>query len=132
LAGEKAVTFEEVVDQAIDMIERRGQVSYRMLRRQFNLNDDSLDDLKYELIEIQQLAVDQDGKMLVWAGDSESTSSPVSAPTSPRQHQDHDPTSYTPRHLAEKILTSRSALEGERKQVTVLFADIITSRFLYC
>src|SRR5262245_53696412 len=34
------------------------------------------------------------------------------------------PLSYTPRHLAEKILTSRSALEGERKQVTVLFADV--------
>src|SRR3989449_2274884 len=34
------------------------------------------------------------------------------------------PQSYTPRHLAEKILTSRSALEGERKQVTVLFADL--------
>jgi len=32
-----------------------------------------------------------------------------------------DPRSYTPKHLAEKILTSRSALEGERKQVTVLF-----------
>ncbi len=32
--------------------------------------------------------------------------------------------SYTPKHLAEKILTSRSALEGERKQVTVLFADM--------
>jgi ribosomal protein L40E len=36
----------------------------------------------------------------------------------------HDPSSYTPTHLAEKILTSRAALEGERKQVTVLFADI--------
>src|SRR6266496_6439488 len=35
-----------------------------------------------------------------------------------------DPLSYTPKHLAEKILTSRSALEGERKQVTVLFADV--------
>jgi hypothetical protein len=35
-----------------------------------------------------------------------------------------DPRSYTPRHLAEKILTSRAALEGERKQVTVLFADV--------
>jgi class 3 adenylate cyclase/predicted ATPase len=35
-----------------------------------------------------------------------------------------DPRSYTPKHLAEKILTSRSALEGERKQVTVLFADL--------
>ena len=34
------------------------------------------------------------------------------------------PESYTPRHLAEKILTSRSALEGERKQVTVLFVDV--------
>ena len=34
------------------------------------------------------------------------------------------PESYTPRHLAEKILTSRGALEGERKLVTVLFADL--------
>jgi len=34
------------------------------------------------------------------------------------------PDSYTPKHLAEKILTSRAALEGERKQVTVLFADL--------
>jgi class 3 adenylate cyclase/tetratricopeptide (TPR) repeat protein len=34
------------------------------------------------------------------------------------------PESYTPRHLAERILTSKSALEGERKQVTVLFADL--------
>src|SRR5262245_50114988 len=32
--------------------------------------------------------------------------------------------SYTPRHLAEKILKSRSALEGERRQVTVLFGDL--------
>ncbi len=37
------------------------------------------------------------------------------------------PESYTPRHLAEKILTSKAALEGERKQVTVLFADLKSS-----
>ena len=35
-----------------------------------------------------------------------------------------EPRSYTPKHLAEKILSSRGALEGERKQVTVLFADV--------
>ena len=35
-----------------------------------------------------------------------------------------EPVSYTPKHLAEKILTSKAALEGERKQVTVLFADL--------
>ena len=40
------------------------------------------------------------------------------------------PESYTPKHLAEKILTSRSALEGERKQVTVLFCDIANSTAL--
>ena len=40
------------------------------------------------------------------------------------------PASYTPKHLAEKILTSRSALEGERKQVTVLFCDITNSTAL--
>jgi Double zinc ribbon len=38
------------------------------------------------------------------------------------------PRAYTPRHLAEKILTSRIALEGERKQVTVLFVDVSGSR----
>jgi class 3 adenylate cyclase/tetratricopeptide (TPR) repeat protein len=38
--------------------------------------------------------------------------------------QDAAPVSYTPRHLAERILTGRSSLEGERKQVTVLFADV--------
>src|SRR5262245_16597340 len=41
------------------------------------------------------------------------------------------PKSYTPPHLAEKIVTSRSGLEGERKQVTVLFADIKGSMDLF-
>jgi predicted ATPase/class 3 adenylate cyclase len=41
------------------------------------------------------------------------------------------PKQYTPKHLADKILTSRVALEGERKQVTVLFADIKSSMELF-
>jgi adenylate cyclase len=49
----------------------------------------------------------------------------AAAPASPR-----DPRDYTPRHLAEKILATRSALEGERKQVTVLFADVKGSQEL--
>ena len=47
---------------------------------------------------------------------------PVSAPGSPPRFI--SPESYTPKHLAEKILNSKGALEGERKQVTVLFADL--------
>jgi class 3 adenylate cyclase len=48
----------------------------------------------------------------------DSCGQPLAEPTAP------DPRSYTPKHIAEKILSSRSALEGERKQVTVLFADL--------
>jgi class 3 adenylate cyclase/tetratricopeptide (TPR) repeat protein len=47
---------------------------------------------------------------------------PTSSP--PGQPRFASPESYTPKHLAEKILTSKAALEGERKQVTVLFADL--------
>jgi class 3 adenylate cyclase/tetratricopeptide (TPR) repeat protein len=48
---------------------------------------------------------------------------PVAGATSP-EARFASPQSYTPKHLAEKILTSKAALEGERKQVTVLFADL--------
>jgi class 3 adenylate cyclase/tetratricopeptide (TPR) repeat protein len=47
---------------------------------------------------------------------------PVSAPGSPPRLA--SPEAYTPKHLAEKILTSKSTLEGERKQITVLFGDL--------
>ena len=42
----------------------------------------------------------------------------------PAPPPERPPLSYTPKYLTDKILTSRSALEGERKQVTILFADI--------
>jgi class 3 adenylate cyclase/tetratricopeptide (TPR) repeat protein len=115
------MTFEEIVDQALAMLQRRGRVAYRTLKRQFQLDEDALEDLKTELIKAQRLAVDEDGEVLVWTGDTASAPAPAAAPA-PEQAQ--APLTYTPPHLAEKILTSRSALEGERKQVTVLFADI--------
>jgi predicted ATPase/class 3 adenylate cyclase len=115
------VTFDEVLEQALEMLRRRGRVSYRALKVQFQLDDTLLEILKDEIVEVHQLARDQEGKMLVWTGDI--TSPPVSA-SSPAPDQGGGPLTYTPPYLAEKILTSRSALEGERKQVTVLFADI--------
>jgi len=48
----------------------------------------------------------------------------------PRSIASHPPGSYTPKHLVERVLTSRSALEGERKQVTVLFCDLANSTAL--
>jgi hypothetical protein len=50
---------------------------------------------------------------------------PTGPSTAPAPAQRFEsPESYTPKHLAERILTSRAALEGERKQLTVLFADL--------
>jgi class 3 adenylate cyclase/tetratricopeptide (TPR) repeat protein len=48
----------------------------------------------------------------------------ATASLAPATAVDRSPRSYTPKHLADKILQSKSALEGERKQVTVLFADV--------
>jgi hypothetical protein len=80
--GKRVMIFEEVLDQAIAMLQRRGRVTYRTLKRQFNLDDEALEDLKEELIEAEQLAVDQDGKMLIWVGESGEIPSPPSMRTS--------------------------------------------------
>ena len=63
------MTFDDILDQAIEMLRRRQRVSYRALKRQFDLDDAYLDDLKFEIITVQQCAVDLDGAMLVWTGD---------------------------------------------------------------
>ena len=110
--------FVTVVDQAIALLRQRGRVTYRTLKRQFQLDDTALEDLTVELIKGQRLAADEDGEVLVWIGDSLAAPTPAAAASTPA------PSGYTPSYLAEKILTSRRALEGERKQVTVLFADL--------
>jgi predicted ATPase/class 3 adenylate cyclase len=62
------MTFEEILDQAIAMLQRRGRLTYSTLKRQFQLDDAALDDLKHELIEGQRLAADERGTVLVWTG----------------------------------------------------------------
>ena len=57
-----------------------------------------------------------------------SQAAPATSPSTPRFGA---PEAYTPKHLAEKILTSKSSLEGERKLVTVLFADLKGSMELF-
>jgi hypothetical protein len=113
--------FYAVLEQVLDLLRQRGRVAYRVLKLQFKLDDETLEALKDELIYSQRLAVDAEGKVLVWAGDS-SLASPLA--DAPAPAQDRTPLAYTPPHLAEKIVTARPALAGERKQVMVLFADL--------
>ena len=113
------MTFDEILAQVLDLLQRERRLSYRAIKVRFGLDDDHLEALKDEIIDAKQLAVDEKGRVLVWTGDPASAPPPAATPTSARV-----PVATIPTHLAEKILTTRHALEGERKQVTVLFADL--------
>jgi class 3 adenylate cyclase len=112
--------YDAALTQALALLQQEKRLSYRVLKLRLQLDDDTLEALTEDLIYAKQLAVDEAGKVLVWAGGAgagEAPSALVRGPALP-------PRSYTPLYLAEKILTSKTALEDERKQVTVLFADL--------
>src|SRR2546430_15855663 len=99
-------TFTPFLDEVIALLRQRQRVTYRALKVQFQLDDDPLEALKEELIEAQHLAADEAGRILVWTGDTVL----VAAAAAPALVQAQAPLVYTPPYLAEKILTSRSAL----------------------
>src|SRR2546422_2067742 len=110
------MNFEAILDQAIAMLQRRGRVTYRTLKRQFQLDDDVLEDLQEELIYGQRLAVDEDGRVLVWTGGA-STSPALMVPPSP--HREEPPVG--PLTQATSPLATPHPSEAERRQLTVLF-----------
>jgi class 3 adenylate cyclase/tetratricopeptide (TPR) repeat protein len=114
--------FDAVLAQGRELLQRQGRVSYRALKLRFQLDDEALAALTDELIYAEHVAVDEDARVLVWTGDTISATPSVATAPPVRV-----PRTYTPSYLAEKILTSKTALEGERKQVTVLFADLKSS-----
>ena len=122
--------FYEVVTQTIALLQREGRVSYRALKLEFDLTDEILNAVKEELIDIKELATEQEGKMLVWVGkDSPASrvqgleSKPVLPLDPSPQTLDPRPISYTPPHLAERI-RAVNVTHDERKTITALFADL--------
>jgi class 3 adenylate cyclase/tetratricopeptide (TPR) repeat protein len=126
--------FSEMVDQAREFLRRRERVSYRALKREFDLDDESLEDLKAELIDAQRIAVDEDGKVLVWLGkDEEAKGRKGNAEGDKykrvkeqgiKEYADNQaPSRWTPAHLAERIRAAEVS-DGERKTITALFADL--------
>jgi len=74
------VDFVAVMDQVIALLRQRGRLTYRTLQRQFQLDDEALEDLKLELITGQRLAVDEEGTVLVWSGATGTTAPAAAAP----------------------------------------------------
>src|SRR5262245_45007796 len=115
------MSFEEILDQAMAMLQRRGRVAYRTLQVQFNLDDNSLEALKDELLYAQQVACDEDGRVLVWTGGTDTLPSPPPRSTTHASQ----PTVVLPQ-TAPRSLTP-STPEAERRQLTVLFCDLVNS-----
>jgi len=107
------VDFVAVVDQAIALLRQRGRLTYRTLQRQFQLDEAALEDLKVELIEGQRLASDERGTVLVWTGDAATPPAPPSPAPPPA----------TPE-------AASAPPEAERRQLTVLFCDLVDSTVL--
>jgi len=59
------MTFDEVLAQVLDLLQRQKRMAYGALKRRFALDDAYLEDLKAEIIDAQRLAVDEDGRVLV-------------------------------------------------------------------
>ena len=119
------MNFEEILDHAIAMLQRRGRVTYRTLKRQFQLDDDALEDLKEEIIYGQRLAVDEDGRVLVWERRREHVTCVGPCPASARGGIFCKPPSW----VASPPVEPRPA-EAERRQLTVLFCDLVGSTAL--
>ena len=62
------MTFEEMLDQVIEMLQRRGRVSYRAMMRQFALDEAYLEDLKEAILFAHPQIIDEEGRGLVWMG----------------------------------------------------------------
>jgi Adenylate and Guanylate cyclase catalytic domain len=118
------MTFEEILDQAIALLQRRGRVTYRTLKRQFQLDDAALEDLTIELIKGQRLAVDEDGEVLVWTG-AEGTMQESAALPSPPSPQPG--TRHTLRMHSDTAPPAPPIPAAERRQLTLLFCDVVGS-----
>src|SRR6476661_4372912 len=118
------MTFDEVLAQIQELLQREKRVSYRGLKRRFALDDEYVEDLKEELIGAQRLATDEDERFLVWTGGTTVPSDqvPVVSPS---------PSTPSPQHpdARPQTLDTRQS-DGERRQLTVEFIDLVGSTTL--
>jgi class 3 adenylate cyclase len=109
--------FSEVVDHASALLQRKGRITYRALRREFDLDEESLEDLKAELIDAQRVATDEEDKVLVWIGNNSPESRVQSLESEGRGR------ASTVQTLDPRRQTLDAA--AERRQLTVLFCDMV-------
>src|SRR5262245_2439577 len=119
--------FYAILDQVVALLRQRQRVTYRALKLQFHLDEEALEALKEELIEAQQLARDEHGRLLIWTGHADLSSS--SASFSPPHALQPAMPKVSPAQ-AEISPATPPPSEAERRQLTVLFCDLVDSTVL--
>ena len=118
--GGTVMDYQAIRAQVLAFLQQEHRVAYRILKRQFQLDDETLEDLKDDLIYAKKLAVDEDGRVLVWAGGTSSTpptASPVPLPATP---------DVSPARGAAALVAPPTP-DAERRQLTVMFCDLVDS-----
>jgi hypothetical protein len=113
--------FYDILDQIVHLLRSRGRVSYRALQRQFALDDALLADLKAEILYAQHPVVEDGDRGLVWTGDTGTPAVPATPPPQPAMQQ--EPHTELPPATPHPV-------EAERRQLTVLFCDLVDSTAL--
>ena len=117
------MTFDEVLAQIIDLLKRQGRVSYGALKRRFDLDDDYLKDLKDEILYVHPVREDE-GRGLTWTGDPASGQEVAS----PSDQTTQQPTTQAEQSLqVQRLPTAPPPSEAERRQLTVMFCDLVDS-----
>jgi class 3 adenylate cyclase len=116
------MTYDEVLAQVLELLQRDKRLAYRVLKRRFGLDDEYIEDLKADLIKAKRLAVDEEGEVLVWIG-NRSLESRVQRLESEEKEQ-------TP--TVQTLDARRQTLDAaaERRQLTVEFIDLVGSTTL--
>src|SRR5713101_4003870 len=119
----QTMTFDEVLDQVRELLQRRGRVTYRSLKLRYQLDDELLAGVTDELIKAERVAAEEDGEVLVWTGEG------TEAESGNQRIRESGKKQTTPSDARLSTLDSRRDA-GERRQLTVEFIDLVGSTTL--
>jgi class 3 adenylate cyclase len=105
--------FDAILAQVRQLLQRQGRVSYRALKFRFQLDDEALAALTDELIYAERVARGEDDRVLVWVAEASATVEPSGSSALPLP--------------PETVPAKPCAPEAERRQLTVLFCDLVDS-----
>jgi hypothetical protein len=138
--GDGSVNFARVLKEVLWCLVTEGSISYRRIKRGFGLDDDALEDVRRELISTLRIAADLDGELLVWAPEGREARPERSALSQPLPtlRYTEKPTALAAERdlpaaappVSSAAVAVAAAPDAERRQLTVMFCDLVGSTAL--